>query len=208
MLGHKSRRLPPDARCYLPTGPGEGTDLRTTLRRLGPFIRHSWVVGEWHAATARGNAQGKGGGPEGLGTGRFAEPGSCCPGLCPTPHDWNLAAAQKEIQRAIELNPNDSNAHHWYSHYLTAAARNQESLAESKRAQHLDPLDPIISIHLEEKRPCRQFGCQEPPGRHRSRPAAAGLSPRRSRLIPLGCQNHILTRPISSSQNPQGSPGC
>ena len=63
-------------------------------------------------------------------------------------YDWEWAAAEKEFQRAIELNPNDPTAHHWYSHYLTAAGRNEESLAESKRAQELDPLDPVISIHL------------------------------------------------------------
>ena len=63
-------------------------------------------------------------------------------------YDWDWAAAEKEFQRAIELNRNDPIAHHWYSHYLTAAGRNEESLAESKRAQELDPLDPVISIHL------------------------------------------------------------
>jgi len=63
-------------------------------------------------------------------------------------YDWNWVAAEKEFQRSLQLNENDPTAHHWYSHLLTAAGRNTESLAESKRAQELDPLDPGISIHL------------------------------------------------------------
>src|SRR5213080_2028711 len=34
--------------------------------------------------------------------------------------DWDLAGAEREFKRAIELNPNYSNGHHWYSHYLMA----------------------------------------------------------------------------------------
>lgn len=63
-------------------------------------------------------------------------------------YDWNWAAAENEFHRSLQLNSNDPIAHHWYSHFLTAAGRNAESLAESKRAQELDPLDPSISIHL------------------------------------------------------------
>jgi len=63
-------------------------------------------------------------------------------------YDWQWPASEEEFKRSIELNPSNAIAHHWYSHYLTAMGRNEESLAESKRAQELDPLDPIISIHL------------------------------------------------------------
>jgi tetratricopeptide (TPR) repeat protein len=63
-------------------------------------------------------------------------------------YDWNWDAAESEFHRSLQLNDNDSIAHHWYSHFLTAAGRNTESLAESRRAQELDPLDPGISIHL------------------------------------------------------------
>ena len=63
-------------------------------------------------------------------------------------YDWNWVAAEKEFQRSLQLNENDPTAHHWYSHLLTAAGRNTESLAESKRCLELDPLDPGASIHL------------------------------------------------------------
>src|SRR5437870_9605824 len=62
--------------------------------------------------------------------------------------DWDWAGAEREFKRAIELNPNYSNAHHWYSHYLMAMGRTQESLAESKRALELDPLSLIMNVHL------------------------------------------------------------
>ena len=62
--------------------------------------------------------------------------------------DWDWTGAEREFKRAIELNPNYSNAHHWYSHYLMAMGRIEESLAESKRALELDPLSLITNVHL------------------------------------------------------------
>jgi len=62
--------------------------------------------------------------------------------------DWDWTGAERAFKRAIELNPNYSNAHHWYSHYLMAMGRIEESLAESKRALELDPLSLITNVHL------------------------------------------------------------
>ncbi len=62
--------------------------------------------------------------------------------------DWDWTGAEAEFKRAIELNPNSGNAHHWYSHYLMAMGRIDESLAESKRALELDPLGLIMNVHL------------------------------------------------------------
>src|SRR6185437_12082754 len=33
-------------------------------------------------------------------------------------YEWNWAAAEREYKRALELNPDDSRAHHWYAGYL------------------------------------------------------------------------------------------
>src|SRR5438270_2299922 len=63
-------------------------------------------------------------------------------------YDWDWAGAEREFKRAIELDPNYANAHHWYSHYLMAMSRPEESLAESKRALELDQLDLVMNIHL------------------------------------------------------------
>jgi adenylate cyclase len=46
------------------------------------------------------------------------------------------------------LNPNYDNAHHWYSHYLIAVDRTEESLAASKRALELDRVGLVINLHL------------------------------------------------------------
>jgi eukaryotic-like serine/threonine-protein kinase len=63
-------------------------------------------------------------------------------------YDWDWLGAEREFKRAIELDPNYANAHHWYSHYLTAMSRPEESLAESKRALGLDQLDLVMNVHL------------------------------------------------------------
>jgi TolB-like protein/Tfp pilus assembly protein PilF len=63
-------------------------------------------------------------------------------------YDWDWAGAGQEFQRAIELNPEDSEAHHLYSHYFLYLGRTAESLAESKRALELDPLSVDLAFHL------------------------------------------------------------
>jgi TolB-like protein/Tfp pilus assembly protein PilF len=63
-------------------------------------------------------------------------------------YDWDWSGAEREFKRAIELNPNYDNAHHWYSHYFTAMGQTEESLAESKRALELDQLGLIMNEHL------------------------------------------------------------
>jgi TolB-like protein/DNA-binding XRE family transcriptional regulator len=65
-----------------------------------------------------------------------------------THHDWDWAGAEAQFQHAFELNPNYAVCHHWYSHYLTAVGRTEESLKASKRCLELDPLDLVINIHM------------------------------------------------------------
>lgn len=62
--------------------------------------------------------------------------------------DWDWAHAEQEFKRAIELDPNNANAHHWYSHLLLPMGRVDESLAESNRALQNAPLDLIMNVHL------------------------------------------------------------
>jgi tetratricopeptide (TPR) repeat protein len=52
---------------------------------------------------------------------------------------WDFADGEKEFQRAIELNPNDSLAHKWYANALGLQRRYVESLKEINIAQELDP---------------------------------------------------------------------
>jgi TolB-like protein/Tfp pilus assembly protein PilF len=63
-------------------------------------------------------------------------------------YDWDFLGSEAEFKRALELNPGHANAHHWYAHLLIATGRSEESLAESNRALELDPLSPILTVHL------------------------------------------------------------
>jgi tetratricopeptide (TPR) repeat protein len=59
-------------------------------------------------------------------------------------YDRDWASAEREFRRAIELNPNYANGHHWYAEFLSLVARHAEAIAESQRARELDPLSSII----------------------------------------------------------------
>jgi TolB-like protein/DNA-binding winged helix-turn-helix (wHTH) protein/Flp pilus assembly protein TadD len=61
-------------------------------------------------------------------------------------YDWDWQTAEKEYRRAIELNPNNATAHHWYAEYLTWLGRFDEALRESERARQLDPLSLMIAV--------------------------------------------------------------
>jgi len=62
---------------------------------------------------------------------------------------WSGQEAEREFQRAIELNPGYATAHQWYGIYLSwILGRFDEALAEIKHAQELDPLSSIISTAL------------------------------------------------------------
>lgn len=63
-------------------------------------------------------------------------------------YDWDWAAAETGFKRALELNPNNADTHHWYSHYLMGQGRIEESLVQSKRALDLSPFDMLMNVHL------------------------------------------------------------
>lgn len=52
---------------------------------------------------------------------------------------WDAADAEKEFRRAIELDPKNAKAHHWYATFLHALVRHDEALTEIDRARELDP---------------------------------------------------------------------
>ncbi len=60
-------------------------------------------------------------------------------------YDRDWAGAEREFRRAIELNSNYANAHHWYGEFLSLVGRHKEAIAESERARELDPLSNIIN---------------------------------------------------------------
>jgi len=62
--------------------------------------------------------------------------------------DWEWQKAGREFQQAINLDPNSGLAHHWYSHYLVTVGEFDQSLAETRRALEVEPLDLPISAHV------------------------------------------------------------
>src|SRR2546427_732660 len=59
-------------------------------------------------------------------------------------YDWDLATAERELRRAIELAPNDPTPHEWYCHLLIVEGHPSEALAEAHRALDLDPVSPLF----------------------------------------------------------------
>lgn len=57
-------------------------------------------------------------------------------------YDWDWLGAEKEFKRALELNSNNEWAHQSYGWYLAAVGRFNQSVAEIKRAQEVDPSHP------------------------------------------------------------------
>jgi len=63
--------------------------------------------------------------------------------------DWDLVGAEQEFQEALRLNPNHATSHHWYSRFLgPGLGKHDQALVESRKAQALDPLSPIIQGNI------------------------------------------------------------
>src|SRR5215813_15266767 len=69
-------------------------------------------------------------------------------------YEWDFAGGEAEFKKAFDLDPNDALAHQWYAFDIgLIGGREQEALAEAKRAHQFDPLSSTISfqgglIHL------------------------------------------------------------
>lgn len=62
--------------------------------------------------------------------------------------EWDWATAEREYKRALQLNPGDARAHHWYAGYLMYVGRFDEGIAEEKRARDLDPVSLPVNNAL------------------------------------------------------------
>jgi Tfp pilus assembly protein PilF len=58
-------------------------------------------------------------------------------------YDWDWSGAERELKRAIEINPNNAGAHSEYGSYLEALGRFDEAVAERERCRQLEPILPI-----------------------------------------------------------------
>ncbi len=58
--------------------------------------------------------------------------------------EWDWAGAEQAFRRALELNPSLASSHAHYAMYLVLFGRDDEAVARMKRAQQVDPLDPLL----------------------------------------------------------------
>jgi len=63
-------------------------------------------------------------------------------------YEGDFPGAEREFRQALALNPNDAQAHQWYSNFLSASSRFQESLVEIRKARELDPLNVTINLDV------------------------------------------------------------
>ncbi len=62
-------------------------------------------------------------------------------------HDWNFAFAERDLLRAIELEPNNDTAHWLYGLLLTHRGRTQDGLREIETARSIDPGAVVYMFH-------------------------------------------------------------
>jgi serine/threonine-protein kinase len=62
--------------------------------------------------------------------------------------EWDMAAAEREYRRALELNPGYATGHHRYGVFLAFSGRLDEALAEFNRALQIEPISLIINNDL------------------------------------------------------------
>jgi DNA-binding SARP family transcriptional activator/Tfp pilus assembly protein PilF len=63
-------------------------------------------------------------------------------------HDWDWPGLEEDFKHALRLNPGHAIAYHWYSEYLMAMGRADESIAIVRQAQEMDALAPVLSSAL------------------------------------------------------------
>lgn len=73
----------------------------------------------------------------------LAEPHAALGIIALNVRDWKPSGP--ELRRALDLNPNDATAHHWYAFYLFFSGKTEEAIAEIETARQLDPLSAVIN---------------------------------------------------------------
>jgi len=61
--------------------------------------------------------------------------------------EYKWVEAEREYEKAIQLNPMYASAHQWYYMHLMAGGRREKAALELDRAEEADPLSPVILFH-------------------------------------------------------------
>src|SRR5262249_18618957 len=61
-------------------------------------------------------------------------------------YDWDFARAESEFVRALALNANYAEAHHWYAIYLANVGRHAQAFKEAELAVERDPLSLLMNM--------------------------------------------------------------
>jgi DNA-binding winged helix-turn-helix (wHTH) protein/TolB-like protein/Tfp pilus assembly protein PilF len=61
-------------------------------------------------------------------------------------YDWDLAGADADFRRALELRPNSASAHVLYAEYLTVMQRHEEAANHLQKARALDPRSSYVAM--------------------------------------------------------------
>ena len=65
-------------------------------------------------------------------------------GIVKLDYEWDREGAQREMRRAIELNPGSGWVRHWFAHSLEAQGRLDDAMREMRASLALDPLSVVI----------------------------------------------------------------
>jgi TolB-like protein/Tfp pilus assembly protein PilF len=68
--------------------------------------------------------------------------------VCLCNYDWNWDAAERAVQRALELNPDLPLAHTGYANILAIRRRHADALKEARRAFEIDPLVAFATFNV------------------------------------------------------------
>ncbi len=69
-------------------------------------------------------------------------------GLAHVNHGWDFVQGERELKRAIQLNPNYAAAYHWYSVLLNFQKRYEDALPMVRQALSLDPFSMVLKQSL------------------------------------------------------------
>ena len=60
-------------------------------------------------------------------------------------YDWDWQSAEKQYQRALDLDPKSAEAHFGYAHLLSNSGRHEKALDEIRLSRELDPLSLVTN---------------------------------------------------------------